>query len=350
MHRNMRTGLTAVAALLGAVWIVTGQLSAQQAPQGAPAAQAGGRGQAAPIVEGQCPPARGGGGAAAGTPRPKRVLAWADSRNGRSQHQYVSYALGQIQQMGHKSKAYDLIIRTDSDVISFNPKMTDGKTPASGGPNLCNVDAILFASHRNVPLSAQQKSDLISALKDKGIGFVVLYVGTLPNTDFPEMANIIGTKLSSINVHSPFDGDSTFINESPDSPMTRHLPKVWNAPISVYHPVDYTRNDIHVLLRKDLSKLPAHAAYLRDDGDYPVAWTKMYGKSRVFTSTIGDGAAMWDDPMVVKMYDEAIKWSLGLTQYDVKPHPLPADARGPIGPRPPLPAPGAGRGAAPAAQ
>ena len=58
--------------------------------------------------------------------------------------------------------------------------------------------------------------------------------------------------------------------------------------------------DIHVLLRKDLSKLPAHAEYMRDDGDYPVAWTKMYGKSRVFASTIGDGAEMWDDPMIVK--------------------------------------------------
>jgi hypothetical protein len=103
-------------------------------------------------------------------------------------------------------------------------------------------------------------------------------------------------------------------------------------------------------LRKDLSKLPAHAEYMRDDGDYPVAWTKMYGKSRVFASTIGDGAEMWDEPMIVQMYDEAIKWSLGLTQYDVKPHPLPADARGPVGPRPPLPQPGAGRGAAPAAQ
>jgi hypothetical protein len=59
---------------------------------------------------------------------------------------------------------------------------------------------------------------------------------------------------------------------------------------------------------------------------------------------------MWDDPRIVQMYDEAIKWSLGLTQYDVKPHPLPVDARGPIGPRPPLAPPGAGRGAAPAAQ
>ena len=41
---------------------------------------------------------------------------------------------------------------------------------------------------------------------------------------------------------------------------------------------------------------------------------------------------------LLKMYDEAIKWSLGMTQYDVKPHPLPAGVRGPSGSRP-LPAP-----------
>ena len=46
------------------------------------------------------------------------------------------------------------------------------------------------------------------------------------------------------------------------------------------------------------------------------------------------------------MYDEAIKWSLGLINYDVKPHPLPAGVKGPSGPpAPPAPARG-GRGGA----
>ena len=291
-----------------------------------------------PQAEARAPAAAGRGAA----PARKRVLAWADSRNGRSQHEYVSYALAQLQRMGRESGAYNVIIRTDSDIISFTPKMTDGTTPASGGPNLCNIDAILFAGHRNVPLSADQKRDLVSALKDRGVGFVSLFIGMLPNTDWPEMANILGTGNAASDVHDPFGGASTFINERPDSPITRHLPKVWDlANGAVYHPDAYTRDNIDVLLRKDLSKLAPNAEYTRTDGDYPVAWTKMYGKAKVFVSTIGNSEALWDNADLLKMYDEAIKWSLGMTQYDVRPHPLAADARPPQGA--PAPAP-AGRG------
>ena len=356
MTHGMRTGLTTIALLLGVAWVTTEQGSAQQAQVSstqtaaqdpcapAPGARAGGRGQAA----------AGGGQAAAGrgaAPARKRVLAWADSRNGRAQHEYVSYSLAQLQRLGHDSGAYNVIIRTDSDIISFTPKMTDGTTPASGGPSLCNIDAIIYAGHRDVELSEAQKRDLISAIKDRGVGFVTLFIGILPNAKFPEMARIMGTGTASSDVHDPFGGSSTFINERPDSPFTKHLPKVWDlANGAVYHPDSYSRGEIDVLLRKDLSKLAPVADYTRTDGDYPVAWTKMYGKGRVFVSTIGNSEALWDNADLLKMYDEAIKWSLGMTQYDVRPHPLPADVRPPQGAPAPAPAGRGGRGGRGAAQ
>ena len=323
-------------------------------------AQAPAYAQQASVQPGVCPaPAAGRGGAAApaagrGTaptaPAPKRVLAWSDTRNGISQHEFISYVLARMQVMGHESKAYDVIVRTDSDIISFNPKMTDGKTPASGGPSLCNIDAIIYAGHRNVPLDAQQKADLISALRDKGVGFVGLFIGILPDDDFPELTNILGAKTAASGPADPW-GASPIINESPDSPFTKHLPQIWTVPTNQAYILDfYNRKDIQVLLRKDLSKLAPKAQYTRADGDYPVAWTKMYGKSRVFVSSLGRSEALWDDPNILKMYDEAIKWSVGLTNYDVKPHPLPAGVIGPQGPMP-APAPAqAGRGGRSAAE
>jgi type 1 glutamine amidotransferase len=273
------------------------------------------------------------------------VLAWADSRNGKAQHDYVSYSLAQLQRLGHDSGAYNVIIRTDSDIISFAPKMTDGVTPASGGPSLCNVEAIIYAGHRDVDLSESQKRDLISAIKDRGMGFVTLFIGILPNTKFPEMSRIMGTGTASSDVHDPFGGSSVFVNERPDSPFTKHLPKVWDvANGAVYHPDNYNRAEIDVLLRKDLSKLAPVADYTRTDGDYPVAWTKMYGKGRVFVSTIGNSEEIWDNADLLKMYDEAIKWSLGMTQYEVRPHPLPADVRPPSGAPAPAAAGRGGRG------
>ena len=336
---TLRTGLMAAAVLFGAC--VTAQ------------AQAPARGAAPVIQPGVCPPAaagRGGRGAAAdGTPArpaPKRVLAWADSRNGKAQHEYVSYALAQLQKMGHDSGAYTVIIRTDSDIISDNPMMTDGKTPASGGPSLCNIDAIIFAGHRNVPLDDQQKKDLIAAIHDRGVGFVTLFIGMLPNDNFPEMANIQGsvTGLNGVDVHDPWGGGSTIINEEPDSPFTKHLPKVWtDKNAAVYQPELFDRKNIDVLLSKDVSKLSPNAKYTRTDGDYPAAWVKMYGKGRVFVSSLGNSEPMWDDPNLLKMYDQAIKWSLGEVNYEIKPHALRADAKPPSGPPAPPAAAGAGR-------
>ena len=65
---------------------------------------------------------------------------------------------------------------------------------------------------------------------------------------------------------------------------------------------------------------------MRTDHDFPVAWSKMYGKGRVFYSTLGHTEEAWEDPDIRKMYFEAIKWSLGMTEGSTTSHPRPAGA------------------------
>jgi len=50
----------------------------------------------------------------------------------------------------------------------------------------------------------------------------------------------------------------------------------------------------------------------------------MYGKGRVFYSTLGHPNESWIDPDISKMYFEAIKWVLGLTEGSTAPHAKPA--------------------------
>jgi type 1 glutamine amidotransferase len=52
-------------------------------------------------------------------------------------------------------------------------------------------------------------------------------------------------------------------------------------------------------------------AFIAPTTTFPVAWSKMYGKGRVFYSTLGHTEESWDDPDIRKMYFEAIKWALG---------------------------------------
>jgi len=61
----------------------------------------------------------------------------------------------------------------------------------------------------------------------------------------------------------------------------------------------------------------------RQDSDFAVTWAKMYGKGRVFYSTLGHVEQNWDDPKMQAMYIEAIKWAMGITQGDATPRARP---------------------------
>ena len=261
---------------------------------------------------------RGGGRGAGRGPRARKVvLAWADTRNGIAQHDSVSHALAVIERLGYESGAYDTYIRTDSNIISKHPLMTDGK-PASGGPSLSNVDAIFFLGHRDVQLGAQQKDDLLSFVKDDGKGFVAAHTATTAFESWPEFGALLGARYDD---HPWGSSYGSVINEDPSFPATRHFPAVFAFTDEFYQAKEYSRDTLRVLLRLDVSKMPKNPVVHRTDGDFPLAWAKMYGKRRVFYSSLGHASSTWDNPDVYRMYFEALRWSLGLTDADVTPRP-----------------------------
>jgi len=286
-----------------------GMLFAQQNPTAAgqgPQAPRGGRGQGG----------RGGRGRPAGR---KVVLAWADTRNGIAQHDSVSHALALIERLGYESGLWDTYIRTDSNIISYQPQMTTGQ-PASGGPNLNNVDAIFFMGHREVPIDEKQKAALLKFVHDDGKGFVAAHVGLTALMSWPEFGEMLGGQFEN---HPYGTVDATVINEDPGFPATRHLPAMFQLTDEFYQVKGFSREKSRVVLRLDTSKLPANDGLLNKDGDFPLAWAKMYGKGRVFYGSFAHDAKTWDNPDVYHMYFEALRWALGLTDADVTPRPFP---------------------------
>jgi hypothetical protein len=252
------------------------------------------------------------------------VLAWADTRNGIAQHDSVSHALATIERLGYESGLYDTYIRTDSNIISKHPKMTTGEA-ASGGPSLASVDAIFFLGHREVELDAAQKADLLSFVHDDGKGFVAAHTATTAFLSWPEFGDLIGGRFDNHPwgvVHAPV------INEDPAFPATRHFPATFDLTDEFYQTKDFSREKAHVILRLDTSKLPSNPNVHRTDGDFPLAWAKMYGNGRVFYSALGHSARTWDDADVYRMYFEALRWALKLTDADITPRPLPAGSAG----------------------
>jgi type 1 glutamine amidotransferase len=105
--------------------------------------------------------------------------------------------------------------------------------------------------------------------------------------------------------------NATVVVEDSTSPITRHLPKTFDVIDEHYQLKDLSRTKLHVLARLDASKLDLKAPLVhRTDGDFPVAWTKPYGKGRVFYSTLGHPRELWDTKWMQTMYFEALKWAM----------------------------------------
>jgi type 1 glutamine amidotransferase len=272
------------------------------APAGAPQGRGGGRGRGGPLR----------------VRTRKAVLAWADTRNGIAQHDSVSHALAVIERLGYESGAYDTYIRTDSNIVANEPKMTTG-APASGGPSLANVDAIFFLGHRDVPLDAQQKTELAAWVRS-GKGFVGAHIALTAFDSWPEFGELLGARYDD---HPWNTASGTVINEDPSFPATKHFPATFPLTDEFYQPKEFSRDKLRVLLRLDVSKMPPNPNNRRTDGDFPLAWAKMYGSGRVFYSSLGHAAETWDNRDVAQMYFEAIKWSLGLTEGSAAPRPRP---------------------------
>jgi type 1 glutamine amidotransferase len=119
--------------------------------------------------------------------------------------------------------------------------------------------------------------------------------------------------------------NAPIVNEDPAFPAVRHLPSAFVKYDEIYQPKAWSRDKVNVLLSLDPSKLnyDNNPRIHRTDHDFPVAWSKMYGKGRVFYSTLGHTEESWDDPDIRTMYFEAIKWALGMTDGSTTSHPRP---------------------------
>jgi type 1 glutamine amidotransferase len=246
-------------------------------------------------------------------PARKRVLAWADVRYG-YQHDSISHAIATIERLGRESGAYDTFIRTDSQLITKHPiSLAPGTQKATGEAtfnlhNLDYFDAIFFFGVREIELSADQRADLLGFVRDDGKGLVVAHSGLTAFFSWPEFGDMVGARFDE---HPWNIIDGTVVVDDAKHPAMRHLPARSVFHDELYQLKDFSRDKIHVLAHLDSARLDlANPLVHRKDADFPAAWSKSYGKGRVFASILGHAAENWDDARLQQMYLQAIRWSL----------------------------------------
>lgn len=235
------------------------------------------------------------------------------------EHDSVSAAMAAVYDMGKESGLWDTMIRTDTELLTK-------KTLSKNAKNLGYFDVLIFASTTGeLEMDASQKADMMSFIKEDGKGFVGIHAALDTNYTWPEYGEMIGGWFDQ---HPWMTFNAPIINEDPDFPAVRHFPKEFVKFDEIYQPKEWSRGKVNVLLSLDASKLDYanNPRIHRADHDFPVAWSKSYGKGRVFYSTLGHTEESWEDPDIRKMYFEAIKWSLGMTGGSIATHARPAQS------------------------
>jgi len=223
------------------------------------------------------------------------------------EHDSVPDAMAAVYKMGHDSRLWETTLRTDTE------NLTKKDLKKGNFKNLNYFDAIVFASTTGeLDMTDDQKADMMSFIKEDGKGFVGIHAALDTNYKWPEYGEMIGGWF---NEHPWGTFKAPIILEDPSFPAVRHFPAAFTKRDEIYQPKEWSRGKVNVLLRLDENKLDfKNPRVHRDDHDFAVAWSKSYGKGRVFYSTLGHTKEAWDDPDITKMYFEAIKWVLGMTE------------------------------------
>jgi type 1 glutamine amidotransferase len=188
--------------------------------------------------------------------------------------------------------------------------------------NLRNYDAVLFASTTgDLPLSDRQGLlDWIGS----GKAFIGVHAASDTFHGFPPFIAMLGGEFETHGAQVSVDcrnQDSAHIACAP-------LPKTWTVFDEIYQFKNFERAKVHGLLTLD--RHPNDGT----PGDYPVAWSKMFGKGRVFYTSLGHREDVWDPAYAdknerknsaenAKLFQQhllgGILWALGLAPGSGKP-------------------------------
>ncbi len=194
--------------------------------------------------------------------------------------------------------------------------------------NLKNYDAVLFASTTGDDLPLPDKQGFIDWVAS-GKGFIGVHAATDTLKTFAPYVAMIG---GAFRTHGP-QVTVECINQDATHAACKSLPARWTVFDEIYQLKDFSRSNVHGLITLDKLALTGDANP-QTAGDYPIAWSRMQGKGRVFYTSLGHREDVWDptytekagrknSPEVAKQFQQhlmgGILWTLGLAPGSAKP-------------------------------
>jgi uncharacterized protein (TIGR03437 family) len=180
---------------------------------------------------------------------------------------------------------------------------------------LRDFDAVYFFTSGELPLSDQQKADLLEfVLQGKGFGGSHSATDTLYT--WPEYGDMIGGYFDG----HPWTQEANVDVEDPDDPMVKHMAPSFRTQEEFYQFRSFSRDNVRVLLTLDTRSVDLRADGVnRTDGDFALAWIRRYGQGRVFYSAFGHFDDSFRLPVLRTMLLNALLWLTGQIDADATP-------------------------------
>lgn len=174
---------------------------------------------------------------------------------------------------------------------------------------LRDYDAVFFYTTGELPMNDAQKGALLAFVKG-GKGFAGAHSATDTFYKWPEYGELIGGYFD----EHPWHEQVTVRVEDRKHPATKHLPESFEITDEIYQFKNWSRSGTHVLLSLDPSSVDLSAKGVkRTDRDFAIAWTRQYGKGRVFYTALGHRPEVWKDERFKKHLLGGLLWVMGFT-------------------------------------
>jgi type 1 glutamine amidotransferase len=193
---------------------------------------------------------------------------------------------------------------------------------ARGGPNgkdsedikekmspeaLKNYDGVVFANTTgDLPIPDR---DAFLAWIKSGKAFIGTHSASDTFHGFPAYIEMLGGEFLTHHFQVGID----CINMDLNSPETRHLGARYSVFDEIYLFKNFHRDQVHGLLTLD--KHPNTGI----PGDYPVSWSKEFGRGRIFYTSLGHREDVWLSEAYQKHLLGGIEWALGLKKGNAEP-------------------------------
>ena len=231
-------------------------------------------------------------------------------------HDAVSHAMFTMAKIGERTGLFDVRFRTDMELVS------KGKL-GGNRKNLDYFDAVMFYTQGDLEITDEQKADLMRFVKEDGKAVLVAHSGTDSFREtWPEYIDMVGGAF----VNHPWHQKIRVRVDDRDHPVTKHLPPSFEVTDEIYQLNRYSRDKVRVLMSMDATSVDlTKKGVQRTDGDFALAWVREFGKGRVFTCVLGHRNEVWDMPGMQRMWLEAFRWAVGITDGETAALPLPTD-------------------------